>query len=109
MLTRLLGSPDANADGRDDIEDWGTGKARDPQREQEGPALPKIGLHFPSREIESSRAAIRTWVQIATEAGADYINMSDHVLGVDPTQQPEGWDRGWMPPSSVRKEVAPFV
>src|ERR1700730_8531436 len=68
----------------------------------QAPPLPKIGLHFPSREIEGSRAAIRTWVDIAADAGADYINMSDHILGVDPSQRPEGWDRGWMLPSDVR-------
>ena len=66
------------------------------------PDLPKIGLHFPSREIESSRAAIRAWIDIATDAGVDYVNMSDHILGVDPAQQPQGWDRQWMLPSSLR-------
>ena len=63
--------------------------------------MAKIGLHFPSREIESSRAALRRWMAIASESGADYINMSDHILGVDPSQQAEGWDRKWMLPSTV--------
>lgn len=63
----------------------------------------KIGLHFPSREIESSRDAIRRWVEIAAGSGVDYINMSDHILGVDPSRQAEGWDRAWMLPATMRQ------
>ncbi len=63
--------------------------------------MPQIGLHFPSREIASSRAAIRTWATIASDAGVDYVNMSDHILGVDPSQQAKGWDSKWMLPSTV--------
>ena len=67
--------------------------------------MPKIGLHFPSREIASSREALRAWAGIASDAGVDYINMSDHILGVDPAQQPADWNRNWMLPSSV---LAPY-
>ena len=63
--------------------------------------MPKIGLHFPSREIGSSRDDLRTWIAIANDAGVDYVNMSDHILGVDPAQQARGWDREWMLPSTV--------
>ncbi len=63
--------------------------------------MPKIGLHFPSRDIAGTRAALRTWMAIANEAGVDYINMSDHILGVDPAQQARGWDREWMLPTAI--------
>jgi probable F420-dependent oxidoreductase len=42
-------------------------------------------------------------VETAADSGADYINLSDHILGVDPSQQAEGWDRAWMLPASLRQ------
>ncbi len=63
--------------------------------------MPKVGLHFPSREIVATRAALRTWMAIANEVGVDYVNMSDHILGVDAAQQARGWDREWMLPATI--------
>ena len=62
----------------------------------------QIGLQFPTREIEPTRAAIAQWVDAAAESGADYLMVNDHVLGVEPAKQEAGWDKAWMHPSQHR-------
>jgi probable F420-dependent oxidoreductase len=54
-----------------------------------------MGLVFPTREIEPSPTAIRSWGEMAAKTGADYITISDHILGVDPSQQGAEWGRNW--------------
>lgn len=61
-----------------------------------------VGLQFPTREIAPTRTAISQWIDAAASAGADYVMVSDHVLGVDPDQQEAGWDKAWMHPSAHR-------
>ncbi len=62
----------------------------------------QVGLQFPTREIECTRAAIAAWIDAAAASGADYIMVNDHVLGVAPEEQEPGWDKAWMHPSAHR-------
>jgi probable F420-dependent oxidoreductase len=43
----------------------------------------KLGAIFPNRDIAVDRAAIRDWTQAAAGLGYDFIEVSDHVLGVE--------------------------
>lgn len=62
----------------------------------------QVGLQFPTREIESTRATITAWIDAAAASGADYIMVNDHVLGVAPEEQEPGWDKAWMHDSTHR-------
>jgi len=43
----------------------------------------KLGAIFPNRDIAVDGAAIRDWTQAAAGLGYDFIEVSDHVLGVE--------------------------
>lgn len=48
----------------------------------------QIGAFFPTRDMPADRVAIRDWAQAAEAIGFDFIEVSDHVLGVDRTASP---------------------
>ena len=62
----------------------------------------KIGIKLLSREWDPSPATLRSWIEIIESAGADYVVMGDHILGVAPEQQRAGWDKAWIHQSSHR-------
>ena len=64
---------------------------------------PRVGLVFPTREIEPSPSAMRAWADMATAAQADYITVSDHILGVDPDQQSSKWANTWPHASKFKR------
>lgn len=48
----------------------------------------QYGAFFPTRDMPADRIAIRDWVQAAEELGFDYVEVPDHVLGVDRAASP---------------------
>ncbi|MBT4690973.1 MAG: LLM class F420-dependent oxidoreductase [Rhodospirillaceae bacterium] len=48
----------------------------------------QLGAFFPTRDMPADRGAIRDWAQAAEDLGFDYIEVSDHVLGVDRAASP---------------------
>jgi len=48
----------------------------------------QYGAFFPTRDMPADRIAIRDWAQAAEALGFDYIEVSDHVLGVDRAASP---------------------
>ena len=43
----------------------------------------QIGAFFPTRDMPADPVQIRDWAQAAEAIGYDYVEVSDHVLGVD--------------------------
>lgn len=49
----------------------------------------KFGAFFPTRDMPADSAAIRDWAQAAESLGFDYIEVPDHVVGIDRAAVPE--------------------
>jgi probable F420-dependent oxidoreductase len=49
----------------------------------------QIGAFFPTRDMPPDRIAIRDWAQAAEQIGFDFIEVSDHVLGVERSALPD--------------------
>lgn len=47
-----------------------------------------LGAFFPTRDMPADRVVIKDWAQAAEGLGFDYIEVSDHVLGVDRAMSP---------------------
>ena len=48
-----------------------------------------LGAFLPTRAFAQDPAAIRDWTQAVEEIGYDYIDVPDHVLGVDRQARPD--------------------
>jgi probable F420-dependent oxidoreductase len=48
----------------------------------------KLGAFFPTRDMPADRVALRDWAQAAEGMGFDFIEVPDHVLGVDRKASP---------------------
>ena len=53
----------------------------------------KLGVALPIIDIGREPARIREFAQAAKEIGYQGLALADHVLGVNPTSQPEGGTR----------------
>ncbi|TDI58371.1 MAG: LLM class F420-dependent oxidoreductase [Alphaproteobacteria bacterium] len=51
----------------------------------------KIGVMVPSQELGNDPIALRDFVQGAEELGFDYLQITDHVLQVEPSDDPEAF------------------
>ena len=48
-----------------------------------------LGAFLPTRAFAQDPSAIRDWAQAVEEIGYDYIDVPDHVLGVDRNSRPD--------------------
>jgi len=62
----------------------------------------RIGIHLPSAEIGGTAAVIADWTRAAEDTGFAFISSGEHVLGVDPTRNPE-FAQQWVPDTKVQE------
>src|SRR4051812_41685384 len=53
-------------------------------------SIMRIGIVFPSTEIEADAGAIQEWTQAVERMGFHHIVIYDHVVGANPASRP-GW------------------
>ena len=67
-----------------------------------------LGAFLPTRAFAQDPAAIRDWTQAVEEIGYDYIDVPDHVLGVDRQARPD-FDGPMIFPTGSTKPSSPWV
>jgi probable F420-dependent oxidoreductase len=55
----------------------------------------QYGVLLPTDEVRFGTSDLDEWAATAEESGYHHIVAGDHVVGVDPSQAAEGWDRQW--------------
>lgn len=57
--------------------------------------MAEYGVLFSSHDIGWGPEEFDTWIGAAVDAGFGHLVFTDHSLGVDAEQMPEGWDDQW--------------
>jgi probable F420-dependent oxidoreductase len=52
----------------------------------------KIGAMYPTNEVGLDTGGVKAWIDAVAGAGFDHIIFGDHILGMDPSLAPTGWD-----------------